>query len=221
MRRIPIPACTAALILLVSGMLPAQTHDVADYFMLTPGYWRIEEQRDPGNPTPVKKTASVVTTLGQYTLQNGFKWDGKAWQVGYVQVFELTATHLVHHGEFNPGNNKFMLFSPPVRIPRLMKLNDPFTHKGKVLYPTSVAQGALTVILTADNLTQKTKAGTFTGCIRFMVSILSDQYAEIRSEVRARKLGFVKGVRNEVDETKPEASMVDTMIHERIEPKQP
>lgn len=221
MFRISILACTAAMVLLLSGMLSAQTHDVADYFMLTPGYWRVEEQRVPGNPTPVNKTASVVTTLGQYILQNGFKWDGKAWQVGYIQVFELTSTHLVYHGEFNPGNNKFMLFSPPMRIPRLMNLDDPFTHKGKVLYPTSVAQGAMTVMISADNLTKKTKAGTFTGCIRFMVSVLSDQYAETRSEIRAKKLGFVHGVHSEVDETEPETNMVDTKIYERIDPKQP
>jgi len=221
MSRTAILTGASVLILLMAGVLAAQTHDVSDYFMLTPGTWRIEEQRDPGNPTPVKKTALVVTTLGQYILQNGFKWDGKAWQVGYVQVFELTATHLVYHGEFNPVNNKYMLLNPPLRIPRRMNLNDPFTHRGQVLYPTSVTQGTITVMITADNLTKKTQAGTFTGCIRFMVAILSDQYAETRSEIRARKQGFIHGVHGEVDETEPEASMVDTKIYECTDPKQP
>ena len=68
---------------------------------------------------------------------------------------------------------------------------------------------------------KKTKAGTFTNCIRIKTTVVTKDTMDISSEIRAKKHGYVAGVHVYVDETEPEAQMVDPEISERVQPVKP
>ena len=222
MRSIPRSGFLVIALSLAAAALPAQnTYDIADYFLLTPGKWMIRESHDIGVPTPVWREGMVVTQLGQFTLQNGFEWNGKTWLPKEIEIFEVTATHLVYHGTFDPVTQDYTLLSPPLRAPRQMKVNSPFTYVGSIVTPAGSAPFVITIVITADKLTHKTRAGTFTNCLRLKVVTVTDTNTDTSSEIRAPKEGRVYGVEVGVDETEPEASMVDAGIYERVQPTFP
>lgn len=207
----------------LAGAATAQTtYDISDYFMTGASQYSITEYRPLGNPqAPVEKRAVVVQRQGTFVMQNAFSYDGKNWMQEDIQVFELTKTHMVYYGGYDPVSLSYELFTPALKIPRNLKLGEAFSYSGILATEKGSAPITAMFVITADNITKQVKAGTFTKCIRFKGTITSDTAIEIWSEIRAKGLGAVYGIETEIDETEPEAQMLWAERFERTDPKKP
>ena len=223
MKKPILALCFACLVVGLAGAAAAQTtYDLASYFQITHGQWRIEEERDLGNSqAPVQRVAFAVQRQGTFVLRNSFYWNGKGWVPDTVEVMEVTPTHLIYYGEYDPVSGDYEIFTPALKIPRSLKLNQPFCHQGFLSTPKKTMAITAILSITADNITKVVKAGTFTKCIRFKGSISANEVIDSWSEVRAPGHGLVFGYDTILDETEPEASMVWSGRYERTDPKKP
>ena len=211
---------TTGLVVIVLGLLctvqtTAQTYDLSDYLYPRPGFYCVHENSPPGG-SPTDRTAEVVQQLGQYTLVYSYRLDlqNTPLRLESVRVFEKTASYLIHHGDYDYNSGQARIFNPPIKIPRQLGLNVPFTYAGK----SNNDPFTLTVVVTADNVKETVKAGTFDSCIRVAITISSDRWIEAHCVVMARDLGYVHNVYAEVDEGRHK---VDARITERVLPLKP
>ena len=154
-----IVIATAAMVLFpLVGLTGQTTHDIAQYFMLNPGQWKITESNSlPPGPVFTQE-GMVVTQLGQYVVHNWFKYDGSKWTFRRHEVIEVTSTHLIYHGEIN-SRNEPKLFDPPLRIPRALKLNEAVMQSGVARSNTGAVPYVFTFVVTADKVMRKVRAG--------------------------------------------------------------
>lgn len=222
MRRLFLPGCLVLLVAVLAGSAFAQTsYDLANHLLLQTGQWLIEESRPLGQSAPVQRVGIVVTKQGPYTMQNEFDWNGKAWVPSSVQVYEVTSTHVIYHGEYEPISGRYSVLATPMRVPRHLKVHEPFTYKGAVITGSGTMPATIHIEITGDKITKVVKAGTFTGCIRMKVMIVTNDTTEISSEILAPGHGRVASVEADLDETEPEPQMLSGDVYERTDPKKP
>jgi hypothetical protein len=197
------------------------TYDLADYWLLKPGAWKIETLRTPGSTSTLRREAYVVTTAGPYIVQNTFRWNGSAWQPSDMLFFQKTATELLAHGSFDPLSGHLQQFSPPIKIPRKMQVNQPYTSTGMMITPTGSTPYVCTFMITADHITINTKSGKYVDCLRVQQATIADKVTSMSSDVRARNVGAVHWSHCTVDETRVETKMVSAFIAETTDPKTP
>lgn len=215
--------CVAFLLVVLAGATGAQaTYDMANYIMLSPGKWSIEESRQLGNLNgPVFKLATVVTSQGSFILQNDFDWNGTTWVPGEIRIFEVTRTHVLFRGWYHPLTLDYAVFNPPLQLPRALKLGDPVNHKGLVVTPAAVVPITANFVICDEKISKVVKAGSFTNCIRFKGSFVTKYTTETFSEILAPGHGLVASVEVEVDETEPEPKMLWAETIQRTDPKKP
>lgn len=205
-------------IAVTAGLGTAQTnYDPVDYFMLTAGSWRIDDDRVPGQG-PSGRYGLVVTKLGQYTLHNNFEWRNNNWFPDEIDYWEVTPNELRFHGSRHPITGDFAVFNPPIRLPRTMRVGDAVHQKLTVITPQGSQTVSFTALLSADGITQTVKAGTFNNCIRMQFAFLTDQLTETQIEIRAKNAGVVWSLESDLDATEPEPSMASATITERAQP---
>lgn len=223
MKRLFLFACLGLLVAGLAGAAIAQTsYDLANHLLLKPGQWQIEESRPLGQPqAPVHKVAIVVTQQGPFILQNEWDWNGKAWVPSDILIYKVTATHVELHGWYDPVSTRYGLFAVPMRVPRYMKVHEPFTYKGTMIEGARSTPITFCIEVTADKITRKVKSGTYTGCIRLKVTTVTNDSTEHSSEILAPGYGRIASIESELDETEPEPQMLGADIYERSDPKKP
>lgn len=191
--------------------VPAQaTYDLANYFMLTHNAWRIDAEHQAGTTIVVGKTGILVQAQGGYLEQYHVERKGpNTWVLDDISRYKLTSTHLEYHGTYDPINSTYELLNPPLRVPRKMQLGVPFTQRTLVTDEKSNSTWmTFTLVFTADKLTKKTTAGTFTGCVRFKSIGITNTETWTDSEIRTPLVGTISEISVEVEETEPEPTMV-------------
>lgn len=210
--------CVALLLTVCASVARAQqTYDIVDYFMLTPGLWREEEERKPGQPTS-GRLATVVSKLGNFTLHNNFVWNGSGWVPDNTTVFEVKQNALLYHGDRHPITNDFVLFQPPISLPRSMQVGSSVSQVTTAFTPQGTQQVQFTAFLAADGVTQQTKARTYNNCLRLQMTFATDGAMDSIIDVRARQQGSVWNLEGNLDLGEPEATMAGAYIAERARP---
>ncbi len=208
-------ACLFALVA-GAGLATAQTYDPVDYFQLTPGSWRIDEDRVPGQG-PSGRYGLVVTKLGQYTLHNNFEWRNNAWVPDEIDYYEVTPNELRLLGSRHPITGDFAVFNPPIRLPRTMRVGDTVHQKMTLITPQGSFTVSFTALIAADGISTTVKSGTYNNCIRVQFAFMADQIAETQVEIRAKTTGFVWSLESNLDASAPEPSMANAYVTERAQ----
>jgi hypothetical protein len=196
----------------------AQTYDIADYMMLTPGQWSIKQGEIVcGGLTDPE--AVVCSTQGKYTLHSWYEQEGGVWQKDSIDILEITADSVIYRGEyeFEAGEEGYWLLNPPITLSRNLELNQPVVNKGVITHNGESLPYVHSFMLLEAGVTVTTPDGVFNNCLKIVKSDIETGEGGGGSEVMiwAPGWGEVKIWAAEVESTGSEGyleSVIDQII---------
>lgn len=217
MKRMALAVCVV-LLLAVSTPATAQTYDIADYMMLTPGQWKIEQGQDTSSGE-TWQTGSVISTQGQYILEMWYEYENGSWVKEDVGILGLTADSLIFYGdyEFEGWEQGFWLLEPPLVIPRTLEVGQAVMNSGVITHGTETIPYAHTLMILEAGVTVTTPAGTFTNCLKIAETDIEGNEVESEIVILAPGLGEVKGWSAEIEEEVPGVVEMDTETSDVID----
>jgi hypothetical protein len=183
----------AAVVLLLAAPAVAQTYDLADYMMLTPGQYAVLEGGDPCVGS-TWQDAVAISTKDQYTLETWYEKEGGNWVKESIDIIEITADSVLFHGEYemSPSEQGFWLMDPPIAIPRILALNQPVVNQGVITHESTSIPYAHSLMITEAGVTVTTPDGIFSNCLKIIESYFEGNEAESQVIILAPGLGEIK-----------------------------
>ena len=200
MRKATFGFCVFLAILFLVAPAMAQTYDVTNYMMLTPGQWKTIQGEDDCEGFTWNE-AAVISSSGQYILETWYEQDG-GWVKEGIGIFQVTPSNLLYHGEFDlsPGEEGLWLLNPPITVPRSLELNEPAISSGVVTGGGESGPYVFTFMILEAGVSVTTPAGVFNNCLKIVTSEMSMDGGQSEIMIWAPALGDVKSWSGEVEE---------------------
>jgi len=203
MKKTLLGICVFLAIFLMVAPAMAQTYDVTNYMMLTPGQWKTIQGQDDCEGFTWNE-AEVISTNGQYILETRYDQNG-GWVRESIGIFQVTPSNLMYLGEFDlsPGEEGLLLFNPPLTVPRSLQLNEPAISSGVVTGGGESGPYVFTLMIVEAGVSVSTPAGVFNNCLKVVTSEIFIDGAQSEITIWAPALGEVQSWAGEVEDNDP------------------
>lgn len=196
MKRLAVLA--VMLMLLGAGAALADgSYDLANYWMVTPGQWVILNDADGNSIKAVVSPSNGTYNLEMRTIES----DGSE---TLSRRFDQTLTDsaIVFSGEYNSRHDS-ATWSPTVNLPRIMEIGQAYKYTTTEYFLIDSYPAYITYVLDSDGYEITTSAGTFSNCLKLIVTQID--YSSITTDVffLAKGVGIVRYITTKMDEDGP------------------
>jgi len=191
MKKVLAVLVSLSLILVAAtAMADEVTYDLAEYMELTPGQWVTQTDQN-GNEYRV-----VTSSSGGLLVREGYAIVSGAQQLVHKWIMSYTDSSIFFHGDYTLVLGD-ATYNPAIVLPRNMAAGDAVLHQGEkqaeiVGCGTFTTPNYVIIYLDEGGITVTTDAGTFTDCIRLVMTELDHDSSITNIFYYAKGVGVVK-----------------------------